>query len=106
MFTGARMRETDHLNGTLAMALRAIVDIPSLSRCPGNAAWDIFHGPVLVRESHPTNIIRNEYGISLTDYSFRHLGRESAWITSIKDGTHHHFARQILAKERRTKGDV
>jgi hypothetical protein len=101
MFTGVRMRETDHLNGTLVMALRAIIDIPSLSRCPSDAAWDIFHGQVLVRESHPTNIIRNDYGLSLTDYGYHHFGREAAWITSVKDETHHHWARQILAKEKK-----
>lgn len=100
-FTGARMREKDHLNGTLSMALRAIVDVPSLQRCPASDAWDIFHGREIVSRSHPTNIVRNMYGVSLTEHDFHHEGREAAWVTSIKDGSHHHWARYLLDKQRR-----
>jgi hypothetical protein len=98
--TGPRMREHDHINGTMILDTSIWLDRPSLHLCPAEEAWDIWHGPVLIAESHPSNIIRNDYGLSYTRDSFAQLGRESAWCTSCKDGTARHWARQLLVPRR------
>jgi hypothetical protein len=97
--TGPRMREHDHINGTMILDTSIWLDRPSLHQCPADEAWDIWHGPVLIVEAHPSNIIRNEYGLSYTRDSFVQFGRESAWCTSCKDGTARHWARQLLTKQ-------
>lgn len=98
LVTGARLRENDHINGSLVAGVRLWYDCPSLQRCPPRAAWDIFHGNALVTNSHPSRIICNEYGIHVTEELFVQLGREAAWITSVKDGSHHEQARRLLVE--------
>jgi len=95
--TGARMREQDHINGSLVMHLDLWANKPSLRSCPPNAPWDIFHGHTLVAESHPSHVIRNEFGLHVTREMFRQYRREGAWLTGVKDGSHHAQARELLA---------
>jgi hypothetical protein len=95
--TGARMRVNDHINGTLCMRLRFWADNPGLHRCPPAEPWDVFHGSALVAASHPSRIICNEHGISITPALFLRLGCEAAWVTSVKDGSGQCWARHYLA---------
>ena len=69
---------------------------PSLHRCPPDAPWDIYHGHTLVSASHPSNVIRNEFDLNVTREMFLQYRRESAWLTGIKDGSHHQLARRLL----------
>lgn len=86
-----------HINGTLAMHLSCWDDHPSLHRCPPEVAWDVFHGLVLRTEAGPSQIIRNEHGASGVSESMYHvIGKESAWLTSVKDGTPQHWCRRHL----------
>jgi Nucleotide-diphospho-sugar transferase len=99
--TGARSYDSEgdrwHINGSLVMHLSLWEDRPSLHRCPNVSGWDGFHGQVMLTEAGPSPIIRNEYGvIGVTEVLFRHCGYDSAWLSSVKDGTHHHWARRIL----------
>ena len=94
--TGARMREQDHINGSLVMHLDMWANCPSLHRCPPDAPWDIYHGHTLVSASHPSNVIRNEFDLNVTREMFLQYRRESAWLTGIKDGSHHQLARRLL----------
>ena len=95
--TGARMREQDHINGSLVMHLDMWANKPSLRSCPPNAPWDSYHGHTLVVESHPSHVIRNEFGLHVTCEMFRQYRREGAWLTGVKDGSHHAQARELLA---------
>jgi hypothetical protein len=95
--TGARMREQDHINGSLVMHLDLWANKPSLHVCPPNAPWDIYHGHTLVSESHPSHVIRNEFGLHVAREMFLQYRREGAWLTGVKDGSHHAQARELLA---------
>jgi hypothetical protein len=94
--TGARMREQDHINGSLVMHLDLWADKPSLHVCPPESPWDIHHGHTLVSESHTSHVIRNEFGLHVSREMFLQYRRESAWLTGVKDGSHHEQARTLL----------
>jgi hypothetical protein len=94
--TGARMREQDHINGSLVMHLDLWANKPSLRTCPPESPWDIHHGHTLVSESHPSHVIRNEFGLHVSREMFLQYRRESAWLTGVKDGSHHEQARKLL----------
>jgi hypothetical protein len=99
--TGPHMRYGghDHINGSLVMHLSCWEDHPSLRRCPPAVAWDVHHGPVLVNEAGPSQVIRNEHGMQgVTENQWWILAKESAWLTSVKDGTPQHWARRALVK--------
>lgn len=90
-----------HVNGTLVMHLSCWEDHPSLRRCPSDAAYDVFHGLVLRNEAGPSQIIRNEHGArGLSESMYWVIAKESCWITSLKDSSHHHWARRMLEAER------
>jgi hypothetical protein len=98
--TGPRMANDRHVNGTMIMHLSCWEDHPSLHRCPPTAAWDIFHGQVLMSELGPAQPIENLYGMqSMGESVFRTLGHRYAWITSGKDGCDQHWARRCLVGE-------
>jgi hypothetical protein len=99
--TGPHMRygNHDHINGTFTMHLSCWEDHPSLRRCPPAVAWDVHHGLVLVNEAGPSQVIRNEHGMQgITENQWWILAKESCFLTSIKDSTHHHWARRILVR--------
>ena len=98
--TGPVMRyPLEHVNGTMALHLSIWPDRPSLHRCPPTNGWDCFHSQVFLTEANQSSqIIRNEYGMGgMSESVWWTLGREAAWVTSVKDGLHQHWARLHLA---------
>jgi hypothetical protein len=90
-----------HINGTLVMHMSCWDDHPSLHRCPPEYAWDVFHGLVLRNEAGPSQIIRNEHGATgISESAYHVMGKESAWLTSVKDGTPQHWCRRYLEQLR------
>ena len=88
-----------HINGSLVMHWSYWEDHPSLHRAPSNIGWDVFHGQVLLAEAGPSQIIRGNYGAQdMTATVWRADAGQCAWLTSVKDGTHHHWARRILVE--------
>lgn len=86
-----------HVNGSLVLHLSCWEDHPSLRRCPPEAAWDVFHGTVLMAEAGTSQIIRNEHGMNgLTENQFHIMAKESAFLVSLKDGTPSHWARRAF----------
>lgn len=91
-----------HINGTIVMHCSVIPDHPSLRRCPPNVAWDVFHGQVLINEAGPSQCIRNEYGgTDITASMFISMGKESCWLTSVKDESALGHAKSLLARRGR-----
>lgn len=91
-----------HINGSLVMHLSCWDDHPSLRRCPPAVAWDVQHGLVLRMEAGPSQIIRNEHGASgISESAYHVMGKESAWLTSVKDGTPQHWCRRYLEQLRK-----
>jgi len=100
--TGQRMRfgGMDHVNGSAVFEAHFVADHPSLGRCPRNAAWDIFHGPLLVPNTCHSVVIQNAYDLGgITEDQFRKLSMETAWLTSVHDGSHFRWARRVLLGE-------
>jgi len=88
-----------HVNGTLIMECSFWEDHPSLRRCPPNDAWDVFLGPVFRTELGTTNpdIILNLHGgLGLSESLYWINQKETAFITSLKDGLHHHWLRKYI----------
>ena len=101
--TGPRSnyRGMQHINGSLVMHWSCWEDHPSLHRAPPDIGWDIFHGQVMLAEAGPSPIIRGEYGAKdITETMWRAMAAQSAWLTSVKDSTHHHWARRILVEHK------
>jgi hypothetical protein len=97
-------RGNTHINGSLVMHWSCWEDHPSLHRAPSNIGWDIFHGQVMLAEAGPSQIIRGNYGAKdMTATVWRAEAGQCAWLTSVKDGTHHHWARRILAVRHRVQ---
>ncbi len=93
-----------HINGTMVMNLSCWVDHPSLHRCPPGDAYDVFHGLVLWHEANFSNIIANYFGgLGMSEALFWTHHMESAWMTSIKDGSHHHWAQRYVDKLQATR---
>ena len=90
---------TLHINGSMVVHNSLWQDRQSLHRCPPTHAWDIFHAQTFVPEANlSSRIIENAYGMGgISESVFWTIGRESAWLTSIKDGLHQHWARTRLA---------
>lgn len=101
LITGPVMRFPNfHVNGTMAIEARLVIDFPSLLRCPPQAGWDCFHGATLLANCNPySRIIENLYGYAeMSESAFWTVAREAAWVTSVKDGLHHFWARKMLTK--------
>jgi hypothetical protein len=99
--TGPVMRFPNyHLNGTLILEGSMWADRMSIHRCPPRTGWDCFHGPIFRAEANQrSQIIQNLYGMrEMSESVFWTVAREAAWITSVKDGLHHHWARKNLVK--------
>jgi len=102
--TGAIMEASQfydrHVNGTLAMHMSCWADHPSLHVCPDTEAWDCFHSQVLVSEAGHHPAVANLYGahkLSLSTY--KTLGRDFAWIASVKDGSAWKCAQSLVGRE-------
>jgi len=92
-------RDRQHINGTAAWHLPFFTNSPFLHTCPPDVAYDVFHGRIVLNNSHPSNVIHNALGLrTLTADVFNHFKRESAWVTSIKDGNARRLAREMLVK--------
>ena len=101
--TGYRMEGSrdypPHINGSLCMHMSAWPDYPSLHRCPGNQAWDCFHGQVLLGEAGRSPGICNLYGAhDLSMSVFKTLARDYAWVSSVKDESAWECAQTLLPK--------
>lgn len=97
--TGAVMDEPmPHVNGNLIMDLSLVADYPSLMDCPSGVAWDLHAAPVLLQETRPSMVIRNEYNTrAWTASSLMPIGRESAWVHGFKDNSVLEYA-QMMAR--------
>lgn len=100
---GPRMRqlgkERDHVNGTAVWHLPFFTNSPFLHTCPPDVAYDVFHGRIVINNSHPSNVIHNAIGLgTLTADAFNHFKRESCWLTSIKNSSARDLAREMLVK--------
>lgn len=92
-------RDRSHINGTSAWHLPFFANSPFLHTCPPDVAYDVFHGRIVLNNSHPSNVIYNATGMkTLTEDAFNHFKRESCWVTSIKDGSARRLARELLVK--------
>jgi hypothetical protein len=90
-----------HINGTMILNWSFWEDHPSLRRCPPSDAWDVFHGDVFTRESRFSDIILNLHGAQgLSESLYWIFAKESCWLTSIKDGSHHHWCQRYIDKMR------
>lgn len=86
-----------HVNGSLVMDLKFFANSPGLHRCAPDQAWDVFFANLLVNVAGPSQEIRNEHGMrGVTENQWWILAKESAWLTSVKDGTPQHWARMAL----------
>jgi hypothetical protein len=100
---GPRMRQLgrdrDHINGTAVWHLPFFVNSPFLHYCPPDVAYDVFHGRIVINNSHPSNVIHNAHGLgTLTEAAFHHFKRESCWLTSIKNDSARRLAREMLVR--------
>jgi hypothetical protein len=81
----------------MAMHLSCWGDHPSLHQCRRGQAWDVFHGQVLLGEAGPRLAVANLYGThGLTMSVFKTLGRDRAWLASVKDGSAWRCAQSLL----------
>jgi hypothetical protein len=99
--TGPRMSwPAPHVNGSAVWDLTSLWrNTPSLWTCRPGLIWDMNHSRTLLREAGSSHTIMNPYGADgLSESMWAILGHEHAWITSIKDGFHHHWARKHLAR--------
>ena len=99
--TGARMEAGlnygAHINGSLVMHLSCWGDHPSLHECRKGQAWDVFHAQVLLSEAGPRPGIVNLYGAHRVTMSvFKTLGRDHAWLASVKDASSWRCAQSLL----------
>lgn len=94
--TGAVMDDPlPHVNGNLVLDLSLWADYPSLQQCPSGVAWDVHHGPILVREARPSLAIRNDYGATdLTAGYLSAVACETAWVHGCKDESVIRYARK------------
>ena len=89
-----------HVNGSLVMDLLCWRDRPELRTCPSGEAWDVFHGETLLREAGLWQPIYNMYGAhDLSESVYHTMGREHAWIASVKDGSSQRWARKLVTPE-------
>lgn len=99
--TGPRMVGTQlypaHVNGTCVMYTPFFRNATSLHTCPRGVAWDCFHGRVMLDACGPWQGVINLYGAhSLSLSVYKTLGREYAWIASVKDGSAYECAKTLL----------
>lgn len=86
-----------HVNGNLILHLSAWDDHHGLHSCSPLVAWDIFHAQILLTEARASNVIRNEHGTSeWTSGALAAIGRETAWISNVKDDSVLRFARRLF----------
>jgi len=79
-------RDVRHVNGTLMAHLSMWRDRGSLHETPAGQAWDLFHGPVLLQETHATPLIIDPYGTTAwSPEVLRQFGKQSCWLASVKD---------------------
>lgn len=102
--TGARMEAginyPAHINGSLAMELSCLADHPSLLECRRGEAWDIFHSRVMLAEAGTRAGVFNLYGAHGVSMSvFKTLGREYAWLASVKDESAWECAQSLLERD-------
>lgn len=89
-----------HVNGNMIMDLQVFADYPSLRECPPGVAWDLHHGPILLREARASHVIRNDCGSrDWTPGTLRCVATQSAWHHGCKDDTVLQFARRLLDEE-------
>lgn len=100
--TGAVMEQPyRHVNGNLVAHISLWSDRASLRSCSPYVAWDIFHRDVLLAETRPSTVIRNEHGTSeWTRGSLLAISKHSAWIANVKDDS----ALQHILTQKRIDG--
>lgn len=83
-----------HTNGNNVMELGVIEDYPGLMTCPPEAAWDLHHAKVLIRETRACNVILNAYNTrDWTRGCLTPMARETAWVHGCKDDSVYQYAR-------------
>lgn len=100
--TGHIVPENKHccrlVDGTLLMHISCWADHPSLHTCRRDVAWDVFHAQTLLSEAIDNRAIVGKYGMRrMTRDLFEHLGKSSAWVSGIKDGSAMALARELVA---------
>jgi hypothetical protein len=102
--TGARMEAglnySAHINGSMVMHLSCWADHTSLHECRRGQAWDVFHSQVLLQEAGHRRGVLNLYGAHKVTMSvFKTLGRDHAWLASMKDGSAWKCAQSLLKSD-------
>lgn len=102
--TGARMEgnpqfgHPTHVNGSLAATGSFLREHPELGTCLPGWAWDIYHGKLLLAHRGPRAGVVNLYGARKVSLSvFKTLGREAAWLASVKDESAWRCAQTLLS---------
>lgn len=99
--TGARMEGNEmyesHINGSCAIHVPWWKATTSLHSCPSGIAWDCFMGPTMLAASSASRAVCNLYGAENLSLSvFKTLGRDYAWIASVKDDSAYRCARSLI----------
>lgn len=95
--TGAKMDwPYAHVNGNMVMDLQLTADYPSLMECPPGVAWDLHHGPILMREARDGHAILNVCGSrNWAPEVLRCIGTQTAWLHGCKDESVFNYARNL-----------
>jgi len=84
--TGAYMAFLPHINGTMLIHVPWWIDHPSLHSTPPDQGWDIYHRETFLRSAYRTKLILNIHGSAgWRSGQLSPLGKEHAWLTSVKD---------------------
>lgn len=101
LITGAVMsRAVPHVNGNLIAHLSLWADRRSLHDTPAGQAWDMFHAAALLRECHPTSLIRNVYGSTeWTAGAIESMRFDTVYLANVKDDSAIEWAERELLDE-------